>query len=121
MMFGLLPFDVDVGFDMPQDRQMECSQLVCAFHRKQRTSSLERASTDIILNLSSAGPISESDFFTWEALICGPKDTPFVSQTPVRGGSNKPVPSSLRSSSVGPRMVGRRNIRGQAHFRTFRS
>ena len=27
----------------------------------------------------SQGPISESDFFTWEALICGPKDTPFVS------------------------------------------
>ncbi|KAF9006948.1 ubiquitin-conjugating enzyme [Cyathus striatus] len=25
----------------------------------------------------TAGPISESDFFTWEALICGPKDTPF--------------------------------------------
>ena len=24
-----------------------------------------------------AGPISESDFFTWEALIMGPKDTPF--------------------------------------------
>lgn len=24
------------------------------------------------------GPVSESDFFTWEALICGPKDTPFV-------------------------------------------
>ena len=24
------------------------------------------------------GPISESDFFSWEALICGPKDTPFV-------------------------------------------
>ncbi|KAF8488901.1 ubiquitin-conjugating enzyme/RWD-like protein [Gautieria morchelliformis] len=24
----------------------------------------------------TAGPISESDFFTWEALICGPKDTP---------------------------------------------
>ena len=23
------------------------------------------------------GPISESDFFTWEALIMGPKDTPF--------------------------------------------
>ncbi|OCH88945.1 ubiquitin-conjugating enzyme [Obba rivulosa] len=23
------------------------------------------------------GPISESDFFTWEALILGPKDTPF--------------------------------------------
>ncbi|KAJ4481019.1 ubiquitin-conjugating enzyme/RWD-like protein [Lentinula aciculospora] len=25
----------------------------------------------------TAGPIFESDFFTWEALICGPKDTPF--------------------------------------------
>ncbi|KAJ3486418.1 hypothetical protein NLI96_g4259 [Meripilus lineatus] len=25
----------------------------------------------------TAGPISESDFFTWEALIMGPKDTPF--------------------------------------------
>ncbi|EDR09688.1 uncharacterized protein LACBIDRAFT_190123 [Laccaria bicolor S238N-H82] len=25
----------------------------------------------------TAGPISESDFFCWEALICGPKDTPF--------------------------------------------
>ena len=23
------------------------------------------------------GPISESDLFTWEALIMGPKDTPF--------------------------------------------
>ena len=28
----------------------------------------------------SQGPISESDFFIWEALICGPKDTPFVSR-----------------------------------------
>lgn len=27
----------------------------------------------------TAGPVSEDDFFTWEALICGPKDTPFVS------------------------------------------
>ncbi|KAJ3773130.1 ubiquitin-conjugating enzyme/RWD-like protein [Lentinula raphanica] len=27
----------------------------------------------------TAGPVSESDFFTWEALICGPKDTPFFS------------------------------------------
>ncbi|KAJ7079569.1 ubiquitin-conjugating enzyme/RWD-like protein [Mycena belliarum] len=25
----------------------------------------------------TAGPISESDFFTWEALISGPQDTPF--------------------------------------------
>ncbi|KIJ47168.1 hypothetical protein M422DRAFT_28853 [Sphaerobolus stellatus SS14] len=25
----------------------------------------------------TAGPISEDDFFMWEALICGPKDTPF--------------------------------------------
>ncbi|KAJ3843315.1 ubiquitin-conjugating enzyme/RWD-like protein [Lentinula raphanica] len=28
-------------------------------------------------NPISLGPVSESDFFTWEALICGPKDTPF--------------------------------------------
>jgi len=32
----------------------------------------------------TAGPVSEADFFTWEALICGPKDTPFVRTTPVR-------------------------------------
>ncbi|PAV15726.1 ubiquitin-conjugating enzyme [Pyrrhoderma noxium] len=25
----------------------------------------------------TAGPISEEDLFEWEALICGPKDTPF--------------------------------------------
>ncbi|EJD04983.1 ubiquitin-conjugating enzyme [Fomitiporia mediterranea MF3/22] len=25
----------------------------------------------------TAGPISEEDLFAWEALICGPKDTPF--------------------------------------------
>lgn len=37
------------------------------------------------------GPISESDFFTWEALICGPKDTPFVSPSMnSKGHSNKP-------------------------------
>ncbi|KAJ3891449.1 ubiquitin-conjugating enzyme/RWD-like protein [Lentinula edodes] len=31
----------------------------------------------------TAGPISESDFFIWEALICGPKDTPFPSDYPL--------------------------------------
>lgn len=36
--------------------------------------------TYTILCGGSKGPISESDFFTWEALICGPKDTPFVSK-----------------------------------------
>ena len=30
------------------------------------------------IHFRNLGPISESDFFTWEALICGPKDTPFV-------------------------------------------
>jgi len=25
----------------------------------------------------TAGPVSEDDYFTWEALIEGPKDTPF--------------------------------------------
>ena len=28
-------------------------------------------------NMFTAGPISEDDFFTWEAVIEGPKDTPF--------------------------------------------
>jgi hypothetical protein len=28
---------------------------------------------------NALGPISESDFFTWEALISGPEGTPFVS------------------------------------------
>ena len=41
------------------------------------------------------GPISESDFFTWEALICGPKDTPFV-----RPFSTAPAPSSISSRTV---------------------
>lgn len=27
--------------------------------------------------LAMAGPINESDFFTWEALIAGPSETPF--------------------------------------------
>lgn len=37
------------------------------------------AFADICLLITCEGPVSESDFFTWEALICGPKDTPFVS------------------------------------------
>jgi len=28
-------------------------------------------------NMFTAGPISEDDFFTWEAVIEGPQDTPF--------------------------------------------
>ena len=31
----------------------------------------------IELSPTSTGPISESDLFIWEALIMGPKDTPF--------------------------------------------
>jgi hypothetical protein len=46
------------------------------------TSGLARLTTqklkDGLIVFFSKGPISESDFFTWEALICGPKDTPFV-------------------------------------------
>jgi ubiquitin-conjugating enzyme E2 G2 len=30
-----------------------------------------------VLNMSTPGPISESNFFEWEALIKGPDDTPF--------------------------------------------
>jgi hypothetical protein len=33
---------------------------------------------DLSILYHTTGPTSESDFFTWEALICGPKDTPFV-------------------------------------------
>ena len=73
---------------------MECLQPVCVFHGNQR-SSFERAPADIALNPPSTGPISESDFFIWEALICGPKDTPFVSRTPARWGPNKPVSANF--------------------------
>lgn len=41
------------------------------------------------------GPISESDFFTWEALICGPKDTPFVSCKPVNSVTARPYSNTL--------------------------
>lgn len=30
-------------------------------------------------NMFTAGPITEDDFFEWEALISGPEGTPFVS------------------------------------------
>ena len=50
-----------------------------------RASALKRLMTEykqLVSNGSpdgmfTAGPISEDDFFTWEALIEGPKDTPF--------------------------------------------
>lgn len=37
----------------------------------------------LIIIYHTPGPVSESDFFTWEALICGPKDTPFVIYIPI--------------------------------------
>lgn len=40
------------------------------------------------------GPISESDFFTWEALIVGPKDTPF------EGGVFPAILTFVRTSYV---------------------
>jgi hypothetical protein len=39
--------------------------------------------TSSLLFITPPGPVSESDFFTWEALICGPKDTPFVIYIPI--------------------------------------
>ncbi|KAI0270641.1 ubiquitin-conjugating enzyme/RWD-like protein [Gloeopeniophorella convolvens] len=53
--------------------------------QKDRAASLRRLMTEYKQltaggspdGMFTAGPISESDFFTWEALICGPKDTPF--------------------------------------------
>ena len=55
-----------------QVRQMECSLLVSL---NGSIPFIEAIKTSL-----SQGPISESDFFIWEALICGPKDTPFVSR-----------------------------------------
>lgn len=31
----------------------------------------------VCIHLNSSGPVSESDFFIWEALVAGPQDTPF--------------------------------------------
>ena len=52
------------------------------------------------MNLISCrkGPISESDFFTWEALIVGPKDTPF------EGGVFPAILTFVRLSYVLPRL-----------------
>jgi hypothetical protein len=57
-----------------QVHPMECSLLV-SLNNSPKFLLLKRLKS---LSLSQ-GPISESDFFTWEALICGPKETPFVS------------------------------------------
>lgn len=67
---------IDVGLYILQDLQMGCLQLVCVNYANFHSS---------MHQLISQGPISESDFFTWEALICGPKDTPFVSTPPCVG------------------------------------
>jgi ubiquitin-protein ligase len=54
---------------------------------------------------TSQGPISESDFFTWEALICGPKDTPFVSN----------LNTNSRATYLYLKIIlGRRRVRSQA-------
>lgn len=62
------------------------------------------------------GPISESDFFTWEALICGPKDTPFVSRHPARWYRLVPVLFHFfLKFSIS--LSGRRCIRSQTDIR----
>ena len=59
-----------------QARQTGCSPPVWfSPTRPARGPSADRTPPHPILG--SQGPISESDFFTWEALIVGPKDTPF--------------------------------------------
>lgn len=85
MMLGSLSTDklIDVDLNMLQDPQTECSQLVCVTNAHYH---LKHAPIDVTPN---PGPISESDFFTWEALICGPKDTPFVSKTPMGRGTKR--------------------------------
>jgi hypothetical protein len=66
---------------LEQVHLMECSRQVETFRSL-------ACSRYLNPHFSMKGPISESDFFTWEALICGPKDTPFV-----------------RHSSIGPRAM----------------
>ena len=62
--------------------------------------------------IARPGPVSESDFFTWEALISGPKDTPFVRWDHTR--------SPVGACSHDRRAGGRRFCR-QTHLRTFYS
>jgi ubiquitin-protein ligase len=62
--------------------------------------------------LTYVGPVSESDFFNWEALICGPKDTPFVSPLGVNTLLVEPYPISLTGGWC---------IHGQTDIRTSRS
>lgn len=63
---------------------MVCSQLVRVvsssrtYYYISTTAPCTHVSLRSFNHTTPTGPISESDFFTWEALICGPKDTPFV-------------------------------------------
>ena len=50
----------------------------CQGHRDFHRACAHQLPPPLPIHFRNLGPISESDFFTWEALICGPKDTPFV-------------------------------------------
>ena len=55
-----------------QEHPMACSLLV-----RTKLAQPVRALMQWAPLFPEPGPISESDIFTWEALIMGPKDTPF--------------------------------------------
>jgi hypothetical protein len=78
-------FTALLTFSSLQARLMACSQLVRdAFFIIISDPtiiialSVRLCTHDLFILYHTTGPTSESDFFTWEALICGPKDTPFV-------------------------------------------
>lgn len=89
---------IDIGVYTLQDLQMECLQLVCV-----NNANVSSNRHQLILpptNPRPTGPISESDFFTWEALVCGPKDTPFVSEPLVSGDQKAATPRFLALTQI---------------------
>ena len=80
------PYYARMTLELAQARQMACSQPVStALPTNLATiEPVTRHFRALTRGIMRAGPVSESDFFTWEALICGPKDTPFVSRHPAR-------------------------------------
>lgn len=71
----LLTFSIQIP--CPQAHRMACSRQVRVpppKHTNWSSADFHHTSAN---RPHPEGPVSESDFFTWEALIVGPKDTPF--------------------------------------------
>ncbi|TPX38927.1 hypothetical protein SeLEV6574_g07516 [Synchytrium endobioticum] len=76
---------VDRGYIAPPLLKEAVEKVLSLVHYSEKTAStaLKRLMTEykeLTVNAPdgvTAGPINETDFFTWEALIAGPEDTPF--------------------------------------------